>query len=264
MLLAVVLAPPPAGTEVEVGGGIGAYHYGGGCEGPHNFSHYQLLQLRARHSESSGLVLTAEAASQRGTVVRSEGGNPGEVGSHDDLYLFAARIGYEGRLGGVELGPAYGRFLADSANGALIPSVKLWLGPYGIAHAWGSIAADRTLSGRIAGFGLGHASEHVRLTIGLAGSAGNDGTYIADADVQVWNGLWLGAGYQYSGNANTWGAIARVGFSWGAATPEPRPREDQREPAPAARPVAIPLEARPADAGASDDAEEPSVTEPRN
>ena len=81
----------------------------------------------------------------------------------------------------------------------LVPSVNLWLGRYGVAHAWASVLADRTLPmNRVAGFGIGHASPRVRASLGLAGSGGKDGTFLADADIAVVNGLWLGAGWQFT------------------------------------------------------------------
>jgi hypothetical protein len=59
-LLAVVgFGAPQPGTHVEVGGGPGAYHYAGGCDGPHNYANFVALQVRARHLEPSGLVIAA-------------------------------------------------------------------------------------------------------------------------------------------------------------------------------------------------------------
>ena len=118
----------------------------------------------------------------------------------------------------MEGGPAYGRAVADG-NATFLPSLKLWLGRYGITHGWASVAADRTLSGRVAGIGIGHTSEHLKVSLGLAGSAGIDGTYIADVDVHVGGGIWVGAGGQLADTSNTWGAMLRVGFFFGREPP---------------------------------------------
>ena len=76
--------------------------------------------------------------------------------------------------------------------------------------------ADRTLpTNRVLGFGIGHASDRVRASLGLAGSGGQDGTVIMDADFAVGNGLWLGAGGQFADNRDTWSLVGRVGFFWG-------------------------------------------------
>jgi hypothetical protein len=263
LLLAVVgFGTPPPGTEIEAGGGIGAYHYGGGCDGPHNFAHYQALQLRARHLDPTGLVVAAEASGQRGTVDSTDGAAT-EIGRHNDLYLLALRVGYEGRFGGVEGGPAYGRPFADG-NATFLPSLKLWLGRYGVVHGWASVAADRTLAGRVAGIGVGHTSEHLKISLGLAGSAGNDGTTIADVDVNVSGGVWVGAGAQFADTGNTWGAMLRVGFFFGPEPPPaPRPGDGDerlREP-PAVPRAAVPIEEPPVDGGVPDE-EQPSVTPP--
>jgi len=224
-LLAVVgLGAPQPGTRVEVGGGLGAYHYAGGCDGPHNYAHFVALQARARHLEPSGLVIAAEAAGQRDEVVRSSYST--EVGRQDTFYVAALRVGYETRYGGFEIGPG----ILRGGNGEsrvtpstrFVPSLTGWGGRYGLVHGWASVFADRTLpTNRLVGFGIGHASDRVRLSLGLAGSGGNDGTVIADADFAVGHGLWLGAGGQFTDNTDTWGVLGRVGFFWGSGGAQP-------------------------------------------
>ena len=107
---------------------------------------------------------------------------------------------------------------------------------------------------RVVGFGIGHASPRVRASLGLAGSGGQDGTFLADADVAVGNGLWLGAGWQFTDGPNTWGLLGRVGFFWGgestdATRPPPveeAPGVDRPVPAPVPQPVAPAPDAAPA------------------
>jgi len=273
-LLAFVLGAPVPGTEIEIGGGVGAYHYTGGCEGPHNDANFTAMQVRARHLEPSGLVVAVEAAGQRGEVVASAPGANGtsNLGRQELLGVLAARIGYEGRYGGIELGPALLRTgLAsnnnDPENTGFI-SAKVWLGRYGAAHGWVAVLADRALpTNRVAGIGLGHTSERVRASLGLALSAGDEGTYIADADVAVWRGLWLGMGGQFADSPHTWGVLGRVGFFWGrdggdaarrpVEEPPPAPESPQAPPPPVAAPpvgpapsVEIPDQAPEVDAGA--------------
>jgi hypothetical protein len=249
-LLAVVgFGAPQPGTYVEVGGGPGAYHYSGACEGPHNYANFVALQARARHLEPNGLVVVGEAAGQRDEVVRSD--TVSQVGRRETYGVLALRIGFEGRYGGFEVGPGVIRGGIDDGrlnpSTNLVPSVNLWLGRYGVAHAWASVLADRTLPmNRVAGFGIGHASPRVRASLGLAGSGGKDGTFIADADIAVVNGLWLGAGWQFAGGANTWGLLGRVGFFWGGDSTgatghrpvEEAPGVDPSVPAPVPQPVA--------------------------
>ena len=227
-LLAVVgFGAPQPGTHVEVGGGPGAYHYAGGCEGPHNYANFVAVQARARHLDPSGFVIAAEAAGQRDEVVRSEGGTVSEVGRRDNFGVVALRGGYEGRYGGFEIGPA----ILRGGNGenrhtpstSLVPSLKFWAGRYGLLHGWAAVLADRTLPvNRVLGFGIGHASDCMRASLGLAGSGGQDGTVIMDADFAVGNGLWLGAGGQFTDNRDTWSLVGRVGFFWGRDGAAPR------------------------------------------
>jgi hypothetical protein len=235
-LLAVVgLGAPQPGTHIEVGGGPGAYHYAGGCDGPHNYAHFVALQARARHLEPGGLVITAEAAGQRDDVVRSSDST--QLGRRDTFYVAALRIGYEGKYGGVELGPGVLR----GGNGdsrvtpstRFVPSLTAWGGRYGVVHGWASVFADRTLpTNRLIGFGVGHASDRVRASLGLAASGGEDPTVIVDADFAVTHGLWLGAGGQFTDNTNTWGLLGRVGFSWGNARAATEPAGHDLDPPP--------------------------------
>jgi len=254
-LLAVAgLGVPQPGTQIEVGGGPGAYHYAGGCDGPHNYAHFVALQARARHVEPGGLVITAEAAGQRDTVERSSDST--QVGRQDTFYVGALRVGYETRFGGFELGPGVLR----GGNGEsrvtpstrFVPSLTGWAGRYGLVHGWASVFADRTLpTNRLVGIGIGHASERVRASLGLAGSGGEDATVVVDADVAVGHGLWLGAGGQFADNTNTWAALGRVGFFWSSARAERAPPEAS-EPAPS-DPVERPPPVRPAPAAPSGD-----------
>lgn len=241
-LLAVVgLGAPQPGTHIEVGGGPGAYHYAGGCDGPHNYAHFVALQARARHLEPSGLVIAAEAAGQRDEVVRSSDST--QVGREDTFYVAALRVGYEKKYGGIEVGPG----LLRGGNGEarvnpstrFVPSLTGWAGRYGLVHGWASVYADRTLpANRLVGIGIGHASDRVRASLGLAGSGGEDPTVIVDADFAVGQHLWLGAGGQFTDNTNTWGVLGRVGFFWGSApaplvfseTPGPTTAERLRAP----------------------------------
>lgn len=257
-LLAVVgFGAPQPGTHVEVGGGPGAYHYTGGCEGPHNYANFVALQARARHLQPNGLVVVGEAAGQRDEVVRSSVSS--EVGRRETYGMFALRIGFEGRYGGFEVGPAVMRGGIDDGRYRpttnLLPSVNLWLGRYGVAHAWASLLADWTLPmNRVVGFGIGHASPRVRASLGLAGSGGQDGTFLADADFAVVNGLWLGAGWQFTDGRDTWGLLGRVGFFWGGESPgatghrpvEEAPGVDPPAAAPVPQPVAPVPDADPA------------------
>lgn len=234
-LLAVVgLGAPQPGTHIEVGGGPGAYHYAGGCDGPHNYAHFVSFQARARHLEPSGLVIAAEAAGQRDEVVRSS--DSMQVGRNDTFYVGSLRVGYESKYGGVEIGPGVLRGGNGEArvtpSTRFVPSLTGWAGRYGLVHGWASVFADRTLpTNRLVGFGIGHASERVRASLGLAGSGGEDPTVIVDADFAVGQGLWLGAGGQFTDNTNTWGVLGRIGFFWGstrAPPATPRPSEEAR------------------------------------
>jgi len=84
-------------------------------------------------------------------------------------------------------------------------------------HAWGAFLADQTISlNRLAGAGLGHHSERVKASLGVAISAGNDASVIADADVAVAQNLWLGVGAQIGETRHTWGGMLRVGFFFDA------------------------------------------------
>ena len=223
LLAAIGLGTPPPGTELEAGGGPGAYHYGGGCDSAENFLHFTALQLRARHLMENGFVLAAETSGQRGVVDRTTGG-PDQIGRVDTLFAAALRAGYEGRYGGAEIGPGLYRAPNDfgTVQNHWLPSVKLWLGRYGIAHAWASVLADRTLpTNRLFGFGVGHASERAKVTLGLAGSAGNDATVILDADV----GVTPFSGWAWAGSSPT---TPTPGVSWRASvssgTARPRRR----------------------------------------
>ena len=272
-LLAVVgFGAPQPGTHVEVGGGAGAYHYSGGCSGPHNYANFVAGQARVRHLESNGLVLAAEAAGQRDEVVRSDGGTVSEVGRRDNFYVAALRGGYEGEYCGFEIGPGILRGGdgedRNNPSTSLIPSLRVWGGRYGLIHGWAAVLADQALPmNRVFGFGIGHASHRVRASLGLAGSGGQDGTVIMDADFAVGNGLWLGAGGQFTDNRNTWGVLGRVGFFWGGESAEekarPPGRRDRRPhrarapaPAPVPQPAVSPTPAAP------DAAPAPSVEVP--
>lgn len=224
-LLAVVgLGVPQPGTQIEVGGGLGAYHYAGGCDGPHNYAHYAAFQARARHLEPGGLVIAAEGAGQRDEVVRSSDST--QIGRQDTFYVAALRIGYERKYGGFEIGPGVLRGGNGDArvnpSTRFVPSLTGWAGRYGLLHGWASVYADRALpTNRLFGIGIGHSSDRLRASLGLAGSGGEDATIIADADVEVGHGLWLGAGGQFTDNTNTWGLLGRVGFFWGSARAQP-------------------------------------------
>jgi len=257
-LLTLALGAPPSGTELEAGGETGAYHYIGGCGGPHNYDNYSAMQIRARHRASNGTVLVSEAAAMFAQVKESvsDGSTVGpQIGKHDDHLLLALRIGYEGRYGGFEVGPAAGYLPASGAEaeGLILPSARVWAGRYGAVHGWASLLADRTLSlNRIIGIGIGHRSDRVKASLGLAASAGEDGSAIADLDLAVWRNLWLGAGGQLGGTSHTWGATLRVGFfidsvpdrvapdddDDDAVTPEPPPPPRAAPPAPSIEPEA--------------------------
>ena len=197
----------------------------------------------------------------------STGGS--QIGKHEDHFLLAIRLGYEGRFGGFELGPAAGYLPTQSgdADGLVVPSAKLWVGRYGAANAWASLLADCTLSlNRIVGAGIGHRSDRVKASLGIAASAGQDSSGIADLDVAVWQNLWLGAGVQVGETAHTWGVTGRIGFFIDDAPRRPTSREPDSEPdaplAPAA--PAVELEYEPEvtpsiDAGAPGDAD-PALT----
>jgi hypothetical protein len=250
LLAAAGFGSPQPGTHVEVGGGPGAYHYSAGCDGPHNYASFVALQARARHMWPNGLVMAGEVAGQRDEVVRSdpEGSTLSDLGRRDTQGVLALRFGFEGRYGGVEFGPAVFRTGVGQSGHrpetTVLPSVRLWAGRYGVAHAWASLLADRTLpTNRIFGFGIGHASARVRASLGLAGSAGQDGTIIADADLAVWRGLWLGAGGQFTDNDDTWALLGRVGYFWG--TPEAPAHQPAVETPAAPAPPAAPAVPQP-------------------
>ena len=138
-----------------------------------------------------------------------------EIGKRENHLLLALRVGYEGRYGGFEVGPAAGVIPTGSSDpdGLILPSAKVWAGRYGLAHGWASLLADRTLSlNRIVGIGIGHRSDRVKASLGIAASAGQDASGIADVDVAVARNLWLGAGAQVGETRHTWGAMLRVGF----------------------------------------------------
>lgn len=269
-LLAVVgFGAPQPGTHVEVGGGLGAYHYSGGCSGPHNYANFAAGQARVRHLESNGLVVAAEAAGQRDEVVRSDGGSMSEVGRRDTFYVAVVRAGYEGKYFGFELGPGVlrGGGIPGVLSGgieegrhrpstSLVPSLKVWGGRYGLLHGWTAVLADQALPmNRLFAFGIGHASHHARASLGLAGSGGDDATVILDGDMAVGeSGVWLGMGGQFTDNTHTWGLLWRVGYFWGGATAqekaarraaEPGIEPEPPSPAPVPQPVVSPAPAAP-------------------
>ena len=136
-LLTLALGAPPSGTELEAGGETGAYHYIGACGGPHNYDTYSAQQIRARYRAENGFVVVAEGAAQFGEVKDSDAPASGvgsQIGKHDDHFVLAVRLGYEGRLGGFELGPAAGYLPTQSgdASGLVLPSAKVWVGRYGV------------------------------------------------------------------------------------------------------------------------------------
>ena len=216
-LLTLALGAPPSGTELEAGGETGALHYVGASGGPHNFDTYSAQQIGRRHRADNGFVAVAEAAALFAEVKAS---NPSDVptlpqvGKHQDYFVLAIRLGYEGRFGGFELGPAAGYLPRQDgdARGLLVPSAKAWVGRYGAANIWASLLADRTVSpNRIVGVGIGHRSDRVKASLGIAASAGQDRSAIADLDVAVWQNVWLGGGVQVGETAHTWAATARFG-----------------------------------------------------
>jgi hypothetical protein len=258
-LLTLALGAPPAGTELEAGGETGAYHYVGACGGPHNYDNYNAAQIRARHRRDNGFVAVGEGTALFARVVDSDASQSTvgpQIGRRESYAMFALRLGYEGRYGGFELGPAAGYFPTQGgeAGGYLLPSARVWAGRYGAVHAWGSILADRTLSlNRIVGAGIGHRSDRVKASLGLAASAGSDTTGIADLDVAVWRNLWLGAGVQVGQTRHTWGAGLRVGFFIDAVPPARISRQPDGEPEPAA------LQPAPPPAAATEPSVSPSV-----
>lgn len=213
-------APPPA-TEVGVGGETGAYHYTGGCGGPHNYENYSAMLLRARNRAANGFVIAGEGTGMLSRVTdsdASESSSGPQTGRESSYYVLALRAGFEGRYGGFEVGAAGGYLPSQAGNrdGLVLPSAKLWLGRYGVAHGWASLLADRTLSlNRIVGLGIGHHSDRVSASLGLAASAGRDTTVIADVDVGVLPNVWLGAGVQLGETRHTWGTVLRVGLRFG-------------------------------------------------
>jgi len=252
-LLTLALGAPPSGTELQVGAETGAYHYVGGCDGPHNYESYVAMQIRARHRTRDGWVVAGEGAGQLSRVTdsaASPSSSASQVGLRHELSVLALRVGYEGRYGGFEVGPAAGYFPSQGSrsHGGVLPSFKLWLGRYGAVHAWGAFLADQTISlNRLAGAGLGHHSERVKASLGVAISAGNDASVIADADVAVAQNLWLGVGAQIGETRHTWGGMLRVGFFFDApaAPAVARPASEATPPPVAAPPPPSPAVEQP-------------------
>ena len=221
MLAVVPLAAPPAGTEVDIGVGRGSYHFVGGCGGPHDYINYAATEGSIRHRTERGWTGAVQGAARVGSVVKSTseeemGFTEVHTGRRQDAFALAARVDFHGRYGGLELGPVVGYLpRSDDSGGAFIfPSASGWLGRYGVVHAWASLFADRTLSlNRIGGFGLGHASDSLRLSAGLAASGGQDASLILDSDFRVGGRFWLGGGVQLGETRNTWGGMLRVGFA---------------------------------------------------
>src|SRR5688572_25667125 len=140
-VLTLALRAPPSGTELEGGGETGAYHYVGACGGPHNYDTYSAQQIRARHRADNGFVAVAEGAALFGEVKSSDSSGSGvasQLGKHEDYFVLAVRLGYEGRFGGFELGPAAGYLPMQSrdADGVVLPSGRVWAGRYGAVHGW--------------------------------------------------------------------------------------------------------------------------------
>ena len=245
-LLTLALGAPPSGTELEAGGETGAYHYVGGCGGPHNYDNYTAMQIRARHRADNGFVLVGESAAMFAQVkdsVTTDSTLGPQIGKREDHLLLALRVGYEGRYGGFEVGPAAGILPTGDGDpdGLILPSAKVWAGRYGAAHGWASLLADRTLSlNRIVGFGLGHRSDRFKASLGIAASAGQDTSGIADVDVAVARNLWLGAGAQVGQTRHTWGAMLRVGFFIDAAPKRVAPAEPAVAPPPPPAPAIDP------------------------
>jgi hypothetical protein len=238
ILAVLALAPlgaPPPGTEVEVGAERGSYHFVGACGGPHDYVNYAATQGSIRHRTEAGWTAAVQGVARVGSVVRStpepDSADLSEVhvGRRQDAFALAARVGFHGRYGGFELGPVTGYLTrADNNPGLFIlPSVSGWVGRYGAVHAWASLLADRTLSlNRIAGFGLGHASDSLRLSAGLAASGGQDTSLILDGDFRFGGRYWIGGGVQLGETRNTWGGMLRVGIAL-ESTASPRPSQPE-------------------------------------
>lgn len=236
VLAVAPLGAPPPGTEVEVGAERGSYHFVGACGGPHDYVNYAATQGSIRHRTERGWTGVVQGAARVGSVVRSTPEpDPGlsevNVGRRQDAFGLAVRVGFHGRYGGLELGPVFGYLTrADDNPGLfLLPSASGWLGRYGVAHAWASLFADRTLSlNRLAGFGVGHASDSLRLSAGLAASGGQDSTLILDGDFRFGGRYWIGGGVQLGETRNTWGGMLRVGIALESAPTPVRVQPESR------------------------------------
>ena len=123
------------------------YHYIGRRGGPHNYDTYSAAAIRARYRRRTGSCVVADGGCQFREVKGCRSPSPG-VGVSDRqarrTTSLAVRLGYEGRLGGFELGPAAGYLPTQGgdASGLVVPSAKLWVGRYGVANAWASLLTE--------------------------------------------------------------------------------------------------------------------------
>lgn len=165
--------PPPKGAEARLHAGTGSFEYGsGGCGGPTyanratEFSGF--ARVTARHGVGAtaaveGTLAHAKTNSSR-LIDAGDSEDPAprdedEIGRKQRGAAGAIRAGYHHQYFGLEAGLFTTVGLDD-----VLPSAEGWIGLPRIAYVWGAfLAGPAPLSDLPVEFGLGHASERVRV-----------------------------------------------------------------------------------------------------
>lgn len=222
-------APAPEGGETIANFGAGRWMTSS-ANGANAFN-YDYTALEAvlgashRHRFPSGLVLAGEATLSPGVITGvsiAQGGDwvdpRWDTSDGALLTTAAARVGWHGNGGGVELGAFVNNLegttplpVLGTTQRALLPSGLVWAGVPGI-HAFGRVGAGPVtgVSDTLLLAGLGHTSDALRIEAGGFLGVGN-----LVFDVATPTGLRLGADVAYAwaddeGDKRAWRGLVRV------------------------------------------------------
>lgn len=198
-------APPEEGLEVRGAGGVGNYEYTtGGCGTTSytNKAREAKLYGQVSYRTSSGASVALESNVATGRVYAEELFDdvpdterpPSEVGKRRTLGSIALRPGFHARYGGIEAGATYltnNLLYGDGGGGVFTFSGRAWAGVPRYAYAWLDVLSGPASFGYFpATAGVGHASERLRLELGVLNVAG---AFSVSGQYRVLPFAWMGA-----------------------------------------------------------------------
>lgn len=188
--------PAPEGTEVTGAVGAGRYVYQG-CGTYRITAPEAIVYGEFRHRIHPKITVSAEGTVAVGQIREVEGFEPSDKNPKEGDILLnafsAARAGYEGEHGGLNLGMGLARIMDGRlASSTLIPSAIAWLGKPSVLYLWGRFASGPVASSglfRYQSLGLGHHAKRYELELGFGiGFTATGGYRLTDE-------LWLGGDF---------------------------------------------------------------------